>query len=141
MIDARAYTQVSYIISLMSDNLKTKIPQDFINIIEKNKDKKYEIKEKNVKDIKLLSDTEKILSVIYTDYIASEKEKEIIKNKERMICLRKEENITKYSTEIFQELNGIQKENIVDENLSMVPKTKKKYYKNVINLIKRFFKY
>ena len=80
MIEAKAYTQVGYIISLMSNSLKEKIPQDFIDMIERNKDKNYEIKEENIKDMVLLSDTEKILSVIYTDYIASEEEKVIIKN-------------------------------------------------------------
>ena len=34
MIEAKAYTQVSHIISLMSNSLKEKIPQDFIDMIE-----------------------------------------------------------------------------------------------------------
>ena len=71
MIEAKAYSQVSYIISLMSENLKRKIPQDFVDMIERKKDKEFKIQEKNIKEMILLGDTEKILSVIYTDYIAS----------------------------------------------------------------------
>ena len=43
----------------------------------------------------LLEDTEKILSVLYTDYIASEEEKTVILNKEKIIMQKK------YLKEIF----------------------------------------
>ena len=134
MIEAKAYTQVSYIISLMSNSLKEKIPQDFIDMIERNKDKNYEIKEENVKDMVLLSDTEKILSVIYTDYIASEEEKVIIKNKEKMLYL-KEDNKEKYNIDLFKNMeNGKKTKN---EKASMVPKIEKRWYQKIFEKIRK----
>ncbi len=133
MIDARAYTQVSHIIGLMSNSLKKKIPQDFVDMIERNKDKEFKIQEKNIKDMKLLTDTEKLLSVIYTDYIASEEEKRIIKQKERLIKLKEEqEKRKKNNTEIFKEKN-IEADN---KELYMIPKVKEKWYHRLLKRIK-----
>ena len=134
MIEAKAYTQVSYIISLMSNSLKEKIPQDFIDMIERNKDKNYEIKEENVKDMVLLSDTEKILSVIYTDYIPSEEEKVIIKNKEKMLYL-KEENKGKYNINVFKNIESSKKTK--NENISMIPKIEKRWYQKIFEKIRK----
>ena len=82
--DAKAYSQVSYIINEMSENLKSKIPVDVIELIEKNKDSSYILTGK-VSDMQLLKDTEKILSCLYTDYIATEEEKKVIENKEKIL--------------------------------------------------------
>ena len=134
MIDARAYSQVSYIISLMSENLKRKIPQDFVDMIERNKDKEFMIQEKNIKDMILLDDTEKILSVIYTDYIASEEEKVIIKNKEKKLYL-KEENKEKYNKDVFKNMESSKKTE--NENLSMVHKIEKRWYQKIFEKIRK----
>ncbi len=134
MIDARAYTQVSYIISLMSNSLKEKIPQNLINMIERDKDKNYEIKEVNVRDMILLNDTEKILSVIYTDYIANEEEQRIIKQKERLLRQKEEQEKRKeYNTELFEE-KVVRTEN--NENLYMIQEVKEKWYHRLLNRIK-----
>ena len=69
----------------MSSELKNKIPKEIISMIEKRKDSSYNIDVENIEDLDLLEDTEKILSVIYTDYIATVEEKEIIKNKEKIV--------------------------------------------------------
>lgn len=84
-LNPKAYTQVSYIINNMSSELKNKIPKEIISMIEKRKDSSYNIDVENIEDLDLLEDTEKILSVIYTDYIATVEEKEIIKNKEKIV--------------------------------------------------------
>lgn len=87
MIDSKAYTEVYYIINEMSDELKTKIPQNIIKNIKEKMDNNYQfnIENKDVENIKLLEDTEKILSVLYTDYIATEYERKIIKAKEKIL--------------------------------------------------------
>lgn len=87
MINSKAYTEVYYIINEMSDELKSKIPQDIIANIEEKMDNNYQfnIENKDIEDIKLLEDTEKILSVLYTDYIATEYERKIIKAKEKIL--------------------------------------------------------
>ena len=134
MIEAKAYTQVSYIISLMSENLERKIPQDFVDMIERKKDKEFKIQEKNIKDMILLDDTEKILSVIYTDYIASEEEKVIIKNKEKKLYL-KEENKEKYNKDVFKNIESSKKTK--NENISMIPKIEKRWYQKIFEKIRK----
>lgn len=103
-MEARAYTQVSYIIGEMSENLKSKIPTNIINLMEKNKDKNYKITGK-ISDLKLLEDTKKILSVLYTDYIATEEEKKVIKNKERIISWQEEKEKGEYQDIFDSEKN------------------------------------
>lgn len=88
--DAKAYSQVSYIINEMSESLRSKIPEDVIELIEKNRDSNYIITGK-VADMQLLKDTEKILSCLYTDYIATEEEKKVIKNKEKLVYWEQEQ--------------------------------------------------
>ena len=106
MIDSKAYTQVNYIIQNMSEELKKNIPQKLMSVIEKNKDNEYKIEVENIEDLDLLDDTQKILSVIYIDYIASDEEKLIIKNKERIINLKKEkEKKKKYDINVFKTQN------------------------------------
>ena len=87
--DAKAYSQVSYIINEMSESLRSKIPVEVIELIDKNKDSNYIITEEVV-DMQLLKDTEKILCCLYTDYIATEEEKKVIKNKEKIVYLKQE---------------------------------------------------
>lgn len=94
-MDARAYSQVSYIINSMSQNLKSKIPISIINLIETNKDKNYKITGK-IENMELLDDTKKILCCIYTDYIAAEEEKEIIRKKENLVYWQQEKEKGKY---------------------------------------------
>ena len=91
MIEAAAYSQVSFIISKMSYELQSKIPKDIRELIESKKDKNLVIEAENVNDLKLLKDTEKMLSVLYTDYIATDEERKIIRGKERILAARKEE--------------------------------------------------
>ena len=92
-MDAKAYTEVYNIITLMSDEYKEKIPNKIIEAIKYKMDKSYDfnIDIDNIENIELMEDTEKILSVIYTDYLSSQHERRIIKNKEKIIMLKDEE--------------------------------------------------
>ena len=71
MLNSRAYTQAYYIIELLSEEKKAKIPKHIMKNIESRMDKTYEflVDENNIEEIELLEDTEKIISVIYTDYL------------------------------------------------------------------------
>ena len=82
-MDSRAYTEVNYIINEMSSEMKSKIPYQILKKIEDRKDKNYEfyIEDEDFENVELLEDTEKMLSVLYTDYLASDEEKIVIKNK------------------------------------------------------------
>lgn len=87
MINSKACTEVYYIINEMSDELRTKIPQNIIKNIKENMDNNYQfdVENKDIETINLLEDTEKILSILYTDYIATEYERKVIKAKEKIL--------------------------------------------------------
>lgn len=105
MLDTKAYNEVNAIIKIMPREMQEKIPENLRKTIEFNQDKNYKfnIDETNIEDIEFLEDTEKILSVLYTDYFASEEERKIILNKEKTLELKKEQDKKqKYSNNLLQ---------------------------------------
>ncbi len=92
MLDRKAIKEAYVIINMLSKENKNKIPKDFIEYLKDNMDKNYKFdisdKIENINRVKLLPDTEKILSVVYTDYLSTEEEKNIIKFKEDL-CKKK----------------------------------------------------
>ena len=95
MINEEVYSQLYYIICKLPNDLVKKIPNDIIDYIRIKKNDDYISNIKGIKKIKLLDDTEKYLSVIYTDYLATDEEKRIIKYKERVLSQKKEKEIKK----------------------------------------------
>ena len=153
MIDKKAYTEVYKIIELLPNELKNKIPKDIILGIKDNIDKKYEfeINEENIDNINLLEDTEKILSVLYTDYLATEEERKVIKNKEKMVLIKKEKRKKdSYSDSYYKfpdkiendnkntEIYNVNKTNNNEAN-QIMKITKEKWYKKLLEMIKKCF--
>ena len=149
MMDSKAYTEVYNIINCMSDEYKEKIPNKVIQTIKYKMDKNYEfnIDLDNINDLELMDDTEKILSVLYTDYISSEEERKIIKNKEKIVYLNKEnKKKEKFESDIFK--NNLTKSLVEDSNEkrennkkeTLINTKKEKWYKKLLNFIKRLLK-
>ena len=136
-MDSRAYTEAYYIISEMSEEMRNKIPDKILNNIERKMDKDYEfyIEDEDFENAELLEDTEKILSVLYTDYLASDEEKMIIKNKERILEYRKQEEISNIEIkDIFPRV----KENVkIEENINTKDLVEVKWYTKIINFFKK----
>lgn len=140
MIDKKAYTQAYKLIEIMPDELKKKIPDTVIIAIKNNMDNsyKFEMDDENIEEIDLLDDTEKILSVIYTDYLATDEEREIIKAKEKtIIANNEEEKKAGYKQDYY---NFPKQENNQDINVQQKNKVMKmpeqKWYKRFIERIK-----
>ncbi len=144
-MDSRAYTEVNYIINEMSSEMKSKIPYQILKKIEDRKDKNYEfyIEDEDFENVELLEDTEKMLSVLYTDYLASDEEKIVIKNKEEILERKKKEKLSNIEIrEIFPKAKK-KNENIEreeTESWSLVSLKPEKWYIRVINFFKRVFK-
>ena len=149
MMDSKAYTEVYNIINCMSDEYKEKIPNKVIQTIKYKMDKNYEfnIDLDNINDLELMDDTEKILSVLYTDYISPEEERKIIKNKEKIVYLNKEnKKKEKFESDIFK--NNLTKSLVEDSNEkrennkkeNLINTKKEKWYKKLLNFIKRLLK-
>lgn len=133
MLDKRAYTEAFYIINEMSEELKSKIPNEIIKNIESKMDTNYEFYiDDDIDDAELLEDTEKILSVLYTDYLATEEERDIIKNKEKMLQERENTEVSDINIkEIFPKKQITEEKNLVEV-------TKNKWYTNILKFFKNF---
>ena len=142
MISDVAYSELNFIISKMSEELRKKIPIEFIEFIENNDNKQYQINAENIKDLELHEDTKRILSVIYTDYITTDEERKIIKNKEEILELKKEEEKKeKFRVDIFENNeNNIQQNKNPKTKTAMIIRHKEKWYKNLFNMIKKIFR-
>lgn len=145
MLSSKAYTETFYIINLMSEEMRNKIPKKILNNIKSRMDNEYEffIDEDGIESAELLEETEKILSVLYTDYLATEEEREIILNKEKIISNSKISNQINNDIEIkeiFQERN---KKKITNENSKntneLLIMGKEKWYTKLFNFIKKIF--
>lgn len=152
MIDKKAYTEVYKLIEILPEELKKKIPEDFIDVIKNNMDTsyKFEIDTENIEEIDLLEDTEKILSVIYTDYLATEEERRIIKNKEKISLLKKEQKKKKQFKENYndtyynfpKETSYSNNKRVTEEkdDNKLINLTKDKWYQKFIKMIRNIIK-
>ena len=137
-MDSKAYTEVNYLINEMSEEMRNKIPINILKNIQNRMDKNYNfsIENEDFENVKLLDDTEKILSVLYTDYFATEEEKEVIQNKERILENKKrEENNNLELNEIFPNKKEEKK-----KELNFLVIKKEKWYKKLIDNFIKIFK-
>lgn len=137
MLQKRAYSEVYYLISKMPEEMKNKIPENLINEIKNNMDKDYNVnpEQKSIEDLKLLNETKKILSVLYTDYITTNEEREIIKAKERSI---KKQNIEKMPKIRAKEL-FVNKDNEKTDK-SVIKIENDKWYTRIYKFFMKIFK-
>lgn len=119
-MEAKAYTQAYCVLQMLSEEEKKKIPEKLIEAIRNRMDDEYqfEVDTEDEGEPELLVDTEKILSVVYTDYLATDEEKKAIKNKEIKYMLEKEkEKQEKYPADIFQARVKDGTENMAEEEV------------------------
>ena len=104
-MDRRAYSEANYIINSMPEKMKNKIPDDIITNIQNKMDKEYIVSFKDIEYDELLPDTEKLLAVLYADYIATEEERKLIKDTEKRIKDKKIQEINKNVINPFKKVN------------------------------------
>ena len=140
MLDKKAYTEVFYIINEMSEELRSKIPSEVIKNIENKMDRNYDFSiEDDIENAELLEDTEKILSVLYTDYFATDEEREVIKNKEKM--LKEKHKIDLPEVKIYEIFPKNKEIKIEEEKTNLLTETpKEKWYTRLINVFRKFWK-
>ncbi|MBO5349616.1 MAG: hypothetical protein J6A89_07365 [Clostridia bacterium] len=132
----KAFAEVNYIIENSEDNIKTKIPQKFKQMIEHNMDNQYTIKfnlDEGLNNCKLLKKTKEILYFIYVVYICDDVEKRKFLKYEMEVQKNKKE---KYDIEkIFK-----QRQNEMVENKLLPIKVKKEnWYNKIKNVFKHIF--
>lgn len=95
MITKQAYSEVYTVLSMMSETLKSRIPQNVLIGIDNKRDKQNTIKINNIKQLNISKQAKEVLAVLYKNYLATNDEKKIIKAKERILFERKQEELRK----------------------------------------------
>ena len=140
MISDIAYSELNFIISKMSLDLRNKIPKDFRILIQNSDKGLLQIDTDSVKDIELHEDTKRVLSVLYTDYFATTEERLVIKNKERVLALKaEEEKKKKYNNNLL--LQKINENNNNSNNLSLSIIKKENWFHKLFYRIKELFRF
>lgn len=142
MLDSKAYTEAYYMINLLDKELKEMIPNNIMKNIESRMDKNYKfnVDENNVKEVKLLRDTEKILSVIYTDYLATEEERKIILKAEKKLSYINKNKLPKTEVnEMFvKKQKTVEDDKISCTNIVEIPK--ENIFTRVLDYLKKLLK-
>lgn len=133
-MDRKAYSEVNYIINEMPEEMKNKIPDNAIINIQNKMDNEYIVQIKDIEYDELLPETEKLLAVLYADYIATEEERKLIKNTEKRIKDKKIQEINKNI------INPFEKFTKNATNQSVITIKKKKWYEKIFSWIKKCFK-
>ena len=129
----KALTEVYEIINLLPQTEYRKIPLQLIKYIKENMDEEYEVSIKDIEDGNMLLETNNILATIYVKYLATNPEKNIIRN---LIELEKDRNSKKQNIkrnkEMFnkKEKKEIENELIVAESRTGIAK--------ILNKLKQF---
>ena len=130
--DRRALSEVYEVIIMLENKDLKKIPEKLMEAIKLNKDNEYEVDFHNIENGEMLPDTIKILSTLYTYYLASDEEKNIISK----LINKKQEQI-ELNYPIFKKNKmEIQEKN---QNQSMVVIKKNNFLKKILYRIKKFF--
>ena len=128
----KAYKEVIEILKYLPEEDVKKIPEEMINMFEKNMDKEYKYtinKNKPFNEQIMLKETREILAILYKDYWANEKQKERINNKLKNDIIINE-----------QEKNDIQEKTEKESFNSLIEHKENKCYKRILSFIKNIFK-
>lgn len=130
--DKKALAEVYEVLIMLDKKDLTKIPKRLVEAIKLNKDNEYEVDFQDIEDGKMLPDTIKILSTLYTYYLASEEEKNVIF---KLINSKKEQHKVDYP--IFKNRIVDIKEQNKEQNMMIVKKDN--LLKKILYKIKKFF--
>ena len=144
----QALSEVYSIINHLDNNLYKKIPDNFIKMIENNRDLKYDVDidyTKNINEQNLLHETRVILSLIYRDYLCTKEEREKIILKDKKELEQNEQMLReKYKIDFDKRNKEKTKKEINYEEKSktqaLVEIKPKAWYEKLIEKILRFFK-
>ena len=137
-LDRRALTEVYNIIKNLKERNFKKIPKNIVDAIRYNMDLKYEVDYSKLSNNELLDDTKKILSVLYTDYIASYEERNVIYKMENLKFVNNDDIF-------FDDKRKNIKNDTLNENdkqaiLEIKEIREESFIRKIINKIKSLFK-
>ena len=140
----KAYKQVIEILKYAPQEIVDKIPQKMIKTFKTNMDDKYDFKidiSKSFEEQDVLEETKAILANIFRDYWATPEQKERILEKEKN-DREIEENLKreKYNPDdLFKKKQKVIQQNEEIQSNFPVEIKKEKFYKKIINFMKKRF--
>lgn len=138
-ISPKTYSEVYKVLSLMPINVLIKIPDNILKNIEKNRDKEEIIVIESIEEYKPSDEAGKVISVLYKNYLATDEEKKIIEDKEKMLYQKQQEELRKkYNPDnLFASKTSEQK---VIKNDTEIVESKDSIFKKIKKWIIRTFK-
>ena len=141
------FSEVYEIINHLTQELRNKIPSDFVEFVSKNKDNNY-VSEidftKNINEQKISKETRAILAIIYRDFLCTKEEKKkLIKEDEKYLLELEKTKSEKYSQDNLFKKDKINKEEVIKQEQTWYPvvvEPKVGIIKKIIKKIISFFK-
>lgn len=131
------------IINHMEKEIRLKIPSQFVNFIEGNRDVNYKLNidfTKSINQQNLLKETRTILSLIYRDYLCdANKKKELLEMDKKEIEKQEELNREKYKIDYKGNKRKYNQETETENAGYLVEVVKEKWYMKLVNKIKEIF--
>jgi len=126
------YKQVYDILNILEDS---RVPEEIMLNLQNKMDTEYEF---DIQQEEIEEEAKNILSAIYTDYLATEEEKEVILKLEK-IQRKKEEQIKseKYDVDVFKE-KSLQKAQVSSKQI--IKKEKSGFIKKVLKWLNKILK-
>lgn len=144
-----AFTEVIEIIKLMPEELSSKIPNQFKELLEDEKSVEYQPNiHEPLEDQKLKKETVIILSLIYRDFLCSSEERKRLQEKDanELRELEKVEKTIKSEMQVKFNPDDIFKRKVQNEvgemqqeTNSMIEVKEVSWYEKIFNIIKRIF--
>ena len=139
-----AFEEVYEIFKLMPRELLNKIPIEFQKIIEEERDKNYFANiQEPIENCKLTNETIILLGLIYRDFLCMpEERKKLQENEARELneIQAEIENKLKEKYNPNDIFKSKEHENAEQENTELMVAEKEKWYKKILNMIKKIFK-
>ena len=127
----------------MEREIKSKIPSQFVNFIDGNRDIHYKPNidfAKSINQQNLLKETRIILSLIYRDYICDvNKKKELLERDAKEIQKQEELDRKKYEINFEERKSRYNQEKETENAGYLVEVVKEKWYMKLVNKIKEIF--
>lgn len=133
-----AYKEVYEILKNVPKKDFNKIPQNFIEMIQKNMNNEYEFivdKNQNFENMELMLETKTVLAYIFLNYWGTEEQTKTVKLRLKQDLKEAEETKRQlYDVDIFQN-----KKQDVKEQVEMIVYKKENFFVKLFNKLKSFF--
>lgn len=128
----KAFKETYLIINDLSEELYSKIPKSFIDLITNNMDLDYNISLEDIENDEVMVETKAIMALIYRDYLCDDYTRKILSEQEQ----REAEQ----ETEKYKNMFKNKKPNDQEENISnkLIIIEKEKWYTRIWNKIYKF---